>query len=786
MDYSRFASTDFSPPAASEDEAFSPFVDEDASGYEDASRYAESESRDDEQWLESPFISAEAEDRPDVALGEADEERESDGAVRYASDTFGEAETDESELEWQAPEPETIDEDASEGEVDFPEPQREFLVTESTAWSETEIPDSVFSHEDTEDAGESFEYEESGAALGRGLSPLARRGRMHKGHGERRSPWREQVYGLVVHTTGGSLPGKARKKGQSPDEFAAAYYAGSGGTHYVNGWKGIDGNQLHQVMNERQTAWGVGKVKEHPELDQWRSCDAGRFEKDLPPTVLRLWRARWPGVKDSLTLLPVRSSANLTYVHVECTPCVYYRDGDKEQINDPDFKPMRPGLRFTQAQHETVARLAWDIAQRHGWPKGVAWWKTPRLLGHEDITPLSRHDKNGGWDPGALRDAPFFDWQFVYDYLTRLSGGTAAAPAAAGSGPGGLSSVGSLLGSLADRFRQLIAAGQLVAAITEAVAGGQTDLNKLANLVFFAKHPELGGRPIRPDERELAAEWLHIRDNVVAPLLARLKPSTSATPGVSSPSSNVSISSDVATGRLGTLTVTSPDQYRFSYQITDDDAAWIARLLTGEAGGRNDVDNVAVIWAVLNRFALFTHAGSYWMRKAGLKGYPTLASFVRAYSTTLQPVLNSRAAAERAIKIAAASGGKDTYVKTGGTYDGTNIPKGQLKRHLDHIQKLSWSRLPQATRAVVTAVLTGRVPSPIGLASEFANTATYYKQRHGRLPNDAEWLAFTRAHAQGKKWTWVGEIANLHQYRSNAFFVDNRAKGLPERTVRVV
>jgi hypothetical protein len=272
----------------------------------------------------------------------------------------------------------------------------------------------------------SFETSES-APFTSGLSFLARQGRLHPGKGLRKHPWADNVYGLVVHTTGGTLPGRARKAGIAPDEYAVRYYLSSGGTHYVNGWKGADGQQLYQVMNERHVAWGVGRSPAEPSKDQWRSIESGRFELDLPPKVLRLWRARWPGRKDSLSLIPVRSSANLTYIHVECIPCVYYRDGNGPLITDPDEAPMRPGLRFTKAQHETIARLAWDIAHRNAWPSNERWWRSPRLLGHEDITPLSRHDKNGGWDPGALREKPFFDWKYVYDYLEGLRSGDIAA-----------------------------------------------------------------------------------------------------------------------------------------------------------------------------------------------------------------------------------------------------------------------------------------------------------------------------------------------------------------------
>jgi hypothetical protein len=81
---------------------------------------------------------------------------------------------------------------------------------------------------------------------------------------------------------------------------------------------------------------------------------------------------------------------------------------------------MTEGLRFTKAQHEAVARLACDVATRNGWPLTERWWRTPRLLGHEDLSPISRHDSRGGWDPGALREKPFFDWEYVYRRIEEI------------------------------------------------------------------------------------------------------------------------------------------------------------------------------------------------------------------------------------------------------------------------------------------------------------------------------------------------------------------------------
>ncbi len=82
-----------------------------------------------------------------------------------------------------------------------------------------------------------------------------------------------------------------------------------------------------------------------------------------------------------------------------------------------------------------------------------------------------------------------------------------------------ISSLFSALGSLVKRFQELIASGQERLAIALAYQQGVTDESKLTNLVFFARHPELGGRRIRSDEKALATEWLDIRNQVVRPAL---------------------------------------------------------------------------------------------------------------------------------------------------------------------------------------------------------------------------------------------------------------------------
>ncbi|HTE25246.1 DUF2272 domain-containing protein [Flavitalea sp.] len=248
-----------------------------------------------------------------------------------------------------------------------------------------------------------------------GLSPFsiqAKKQWKRAGNEYRPAGWQGKVYGLVVHTSGGSLPGKAVKGGIYPTIYAINFYSQSSGCHYINGWKGIEGGDLAQVANERKEAWGVGMG------DQKKSVDNNRFEKDLPAIVSTLWKKRWPSFQNPMKLLPGTQTANSCYIHVECLPVVYIVDG--KYVTDKNHPPMRPGLRFTKEQHNTVAVLAYDIAIRNGWPMDQPWWKTPRLLGHEDLAPINRYDKNGGWDPGGLREAPFFDWDYVYARIQEI------------------------------------------------------------------------------------------------------------------------------------------------------------------------------------------------------------------------------------------------------------------------------------------------------------------------------------------------------------------------------
>jgi hypothetical protein len=171
------------------------------------------------------------------------------------------------------------------------------------------------------------------------------------------------------------------------------------------------------MAHEDEQANGVGTTEQRESIlskDGWQS--------DLPPHVVKRWKARWPGYANPLDLLPGTKTCNPAYLHVECIPLIeaFMQDG---QCGTDIVQPVDTGMLFTYDQHDTVAALACDIAFRNKWPD--EWWRTPRLLGHEDLTPITRHNSKGAWDPGHLRAKPWFDWNLVMElvmtHLDRVS-----------------------------------------------------------------------------------------------------------------------------------------------------------------------------------------------------------------------------------------------------------------------------------------------------------------------------------------------------------------------------
>jgi hypothetical protein len=236
----------------------------------------------------------------------------------------------------------------------------------------------------------------SSAAMTSPLAIRSPRGWRTSG-GKRKKP----VWGIVVHTTGSGPAAMAGKPNRwnckSAIDCALALY-GTGGMegfpHYVIGYDGT----IYAVAPENYVAWHAGWTKETGGRAAWARWSAPRW-----------WSRVWGSGRTPLDLIPNDAgSPNTRHIGIEL-------------LGGPS------GWGFTEAQYRSLARLVTDIEKRNRLNLGEP--PNPRLLGHEDVNPLTtkggRADAHGGWDPGAHREPSRFSWK-------RLGGLMRQARAAAG------------------------------------------------------------------------------------------------------------------------------------------------------------------------------------------------------------------------------------------------------------------------------------------------------------------------------------------------------------------
>jgi hypothetical protein len=333
-------------------------------------------------------------------------------------------------------------------------------------------------------------------------------------------------------------------------------------------------------------------------------------------------------------------------------------------------------------------------------------------------------------------------------------------------------------------YRQIqdtVQRGQTSTAITLAISHGIRDKNLLTDLIFYARHPKRVGKQIQGNEQALVKEWLDIKNRLVEPALSSTMysgPSKQSTAGSPLPASPIL--------SLGTLTFMTeqyglPERLRFAYTFTPEDALWTVRFIIGEAGGDDNPDNHAVIWAMFNRYAFFTHYGSAW------KGsYKTFHDFIRSYSTPLQWPLHTWRAAQRVMN-------NPDFKRFGDYYKGPNVPPGIPRGNLGvflNRQSTPWHKLKEKARKVVEQAMKGNISNPgIGTATEFANTFVILRQNMQNLakeqnkrnpalnidinkikPSPQQWEQFNEKYRKG--WKWIGHVhvPKLNQMSQNTFF----------------
>lgn len=216
------------------------------------------------------------------------------------------------------------------------------------------------------------------------------------------------------------------------------------------------------------------------------------------------------------------------------------------------------------------------------------------------------------------------------------------------------------------------------------------------------------------------------------------------------------------------------------YRFTPEDALWLARFVIGEAGGTNDKDNHAVIWAMFNRFGTLRHLVPSWT---------SFAKFLQLYSTPLQhPYVYNVGVARRIWGNHRSYPDRFPVVSGQETYKGTDVKKVQYRRHIE-LQQKPWSRIKPEVQDLVLKIMNGQIPNPgIGMATDFASTWVYYVDKHKEEPSIEEWRRYTINYANSKTRppiAWIGEVDGINQMK-NAFFIRKSYVGLPANAVRII
>ncbi len=221
-------------------------------------------------------------------------------------------------------------------------------------------------------------------------------------------PRSRPVFGVTMHTSGIGVVNRAAKEigvaisaYDAADlvlEFVAAHYANGDeyGAHYCIGWEG----QIISLADEDEVIYHTGFSRKRNELARLSSIN---WRKECSAQYLRNWDKRWPGAKNPIDIFP-GTSVNSKYIGIELVPV---------HKNSPWFVgrwPQESGF-FTRQQHASARALCMEIGRRRNFP--LHWRLSNRLISHEDVNPISRANRSGGWDIGVCRDEPRFDWSWL-------------------------------------------------------------------------------------------------------------------------------------------------------------------------------------------------------------------------------------------------------------------------------------------------------------------------------------------------------------------------------------
>jgi hypothetical protein len=83
------------------------------------------------------------------------------------------------------------------------------------------------------------------------------------------------------------------------------------------------------------------------------------------------------------------------------------------------------------------------------------------------------------------------------------------------------------------QMQNLLRKGMLTAEVAFALISGERDENRLANILFYSRYPELQNQKLARSDPK-AQDWIRIRNEIVRPILAKISSSKSSAAGVTS------------------------------------------------------------------------------------------------------------------------------------------------------------------------------------------------------------------------------------------------------------
>ena len=216
-------------------------------------------------------------------------------------------------------------------------------------------------------------------------------------------PWRRKLkpFGLCFHTSGRTIVQRAVDQGKRPIDLALKHYRRTGAAHFVIDHDGT----IYQLLDTgiRGAHVGLGRWRKRYLDGSWRAIMRAKG-LTLP---LELWDKRW-GTLDSPQHMFPGKTPNGAYLGAEFLPLL---------------KPQADGTWFSDAQYAAGrALLEYLFPESFGdfSFNGLAlacvtsaYVGRARAPAHEDLTPHSRWKRKGGWDPGALRRKPRWNWEKV-------------------------------------------------------------------------------------------------------------------------------------------------------------------------------------------------------------------------------------------------------------------------------------------------------------------------------------------------------------------------------------